>query len=320
VQQYIIRRAFLNVVVIFLVITGVFIGLRATPGDFAVRQAAGQVTDVHSTAEATALVRHDLGLDRPLPEQYGDFVRDFFRGDLGNSFATKQPVINELESRLDVSVELAILEILIAVVVAVPVGILSAVRQDTWLDYVLRFFAIFWLGVPSFFVGVLLLYLLSRWAHWSPPITDYQNFFENPWMNLQAMVLPAVAGGLAAGAIIMRFLRSQLLEVLRQDYVRTAWSKGLRERAVIMRHALKNALIPVLTVVGLLLATVASGNVVLETLFNLPGLGLYAVNAIQQGDYPVVQGIVLLVATSLVFVNLLVDAAYAWIDPRIRYG
>jgi peptide/nickel transport system permease protein len=285
-----------------------------------VNQAAGQITDVHSADEATALVRHDLGLDRPLVEQYGDFVGDFFRGDLGNSFATKRPVMDELGDRLAPSIELAILEILIAVVVAVPVGILSAVRQDTWLDYILRFFAIFWLGVPSFFVGVLLLYFLSRWAHWSPPITDYQDFFENPFMNLQAMVLPAVAGGLAAGAIIMRFLRSQLLEVLRQDYVRTARSKGLRERVVIMRHALKNALIPVLTVVGLLLASVASGNVVLETLFNLPGLGLYVVNAIRQDDYPVVQGVVVLVATSLVFVNLLVDVAYAWLDPRIRYG
>ena len=319
-QQYIVRRALLNVVVIFLVITGVFIGLRVTPGDFAVNQAAGQITDVHSADEATALVRHDLGLDRPLVEQYGDFVGDFFRGDLGTSFATKQPVMDELGDRLAPSIELAILEILIAVVVAVPVGILSAVRQDTWLDYILRFFAIFWLGVPSFFVGVLLLYFLSRWAHWSPPITDYQDFFENPFMNLQAMVLPAVAGGLAAGAIIMRFLRSQLLEVLRQDYVRTARSKGLRERVVIMRHALKNALIPVLTVVGLLLASVASGNVVLETLFNLPGLGLYVVNAIRQDDYPVVQGVVVLVATTLVFVNLLVDVAYAWLDPRIRYG
>ena len=196
-QQYIVRRALLNVVVIFLVITGVFIGLRVTPGDFAVNQAAGQITDVHSADEATALVRHDLGLDRPLVEQYGDFVGDFFRGDLGNSFATKRPVMDELGDRLAPSIELAILEILIAVVVAVPVGILSAVRQDTWLDYILRFFAIFWLGVPSFFVGVLLLYFLSRWAHWSPPITDYQDFFENPWMNLQAMVLPAVAGGLA---------------------------------------------------------------------------------------------------------------------------
>jgi len=320
VQQYLIRRALLNVVVIFLVISGVFIGLRATPGNFAVNQAAGQLTEVHSADEATAVVRHDLGLDRPLLAQYGDFVGDFFRGDLGNSFATKQPVMDELKNRLAPSIELAILELLIAVVVAVPIGILSAVRQDTWLDYILRFFAIFWLGVPSFFVGVLLLYSLARWAHWSPPIGNYQNFFEDPFMNLQAMVLPAVVGGLAAGAMIMRFLRSQLLEVLRQDYVRTAWAKGLRERAVIMRHALKNALIPVLTVIGLLLATVASGNVVLETLFSLPGIGLYAVNAIKQNDYPVVQGVVVLVATSLVFVNLLVDVAYAWLDPRIRYG
>ena len=318
-QHYIVRRVLLNVVVIFLVISAVFIGLRATPGDFAVNQVASQVTDVHSMDEAVALVRHDLGLDRPILEQYGDFVGDFFRGDLGNSFQTKRPVMAELKDRLAPSVELALLEIVIALVVAVPVGILSAVRQDTWVDYILRFFAIFWLGVPSFFVGVLLLYFLARWVHWSPP-THYQNFFENPWMNLQAMALPAVAGGLAVGAIVMRFLRSQLLEVLHQDYVRTAWAKGLRERAVIMHHALKNALIPVLTVVGLLLATVVSGNVVLETLFNLPGLGLYVVNAIRLDDYPVVQGVVLLVATCLVFVNLLVDVAYAWLDPRIRYG
>jgi peptide/nickel transport system permease protein len=321
VQQYIIRRALLNIVVIFLVITAVFIGLRATPGDFAVHQAASQVTDADTMDEAIAVVRHDLGLDRPILEQYGSLVADFFRGDLGDSFVTKRPVMAELKDRLAPSVELAILQIIIAVVVAVPVGILSAVRQDTWLDYILRFFAIFWLGVPSFFVGILLLYVLARWAHWSPPSpSGYQDFFRNPGVNMQAMVLPAVVGGLAVGAIIMRFLRSQLLEVLRQDYVRTAWSKGLRERAVIMRHALKNALIPVLTVIGLLLATVASVNVVLETLFNLPGLGLYVVNAIRQDDYPVVQGVVLLIATGLVFVNLLVDVAYAWLDPRIRYG
>ena len=179
-QQYIVRRVLLNVVVIFLVITAVFIGLRATPGDFAVNQAAAQVTDVHAMDEAVALVRHDLGLDRPNLVQYGDFVGDFFRGDLGDSFSTKRPVMAELKDRLAPSVELAILQILIAVVVAVPVGILSAVRQDTWLDYILRFFAIFWLGVPSFFVGILLLYALARWAHWSPPSpAGYQDFFGN---------------------------------------------------------------------------------------------------------------------------------------------
>jgi len=319
VQQYIVRRALLNVLVIFMVITMVFLGLRVTPGDFAVRQAGAQMSQ-HSAEEAQEIVRHDLGLDKPMLKQYWDFVSGLFRGDLGDSFVSKQPVMLELKERLAPSVELGILQIAVAIIVAVPIGIISAVRQDTWLDYVLRLFAIFWLAVPSFFVGVLLLYSLARWAHWSPPITNYKGFFDDPLLNMQAMVLPAVAGGLAIGAIIMRFLRSQMLEVLRQDYIRTAWAKGLRERAVVLRHALKNALIPVLTVISLLLAAVVSGNVVLETLFQLPGIGFYVVNAIQQYDYPVVQGVVLVMAAGLVFVNLLVDMAYAWLDPRIRYG
>ena len=319
-QQYIVRRMLLNIVVIFMVISLVFLALRAAPGEFALRQAGAQITDVSSMEEAIEIVRHDLGLDKPILEQYGQFATGVLRGDLGDSFVSKKPVTLELKDRLGTSIELGILQIIVAIVVAVPIGIVSAIRQDTWLDYILRFFAIFWLAVPSFFVGVLLLYSFARWGHWSPPITNYKGFFEDPFLNMQAMVLPAVAGGLAIGAIIMRFLRSQMLEVLRQDYVRTAWSKGLRERAVVLRHALKNALIPVLTVIGLLLATVASGNVVLETLFQLPGIGFYAVNAVQQHDYPVVQGVVLVTAAGLVFVNLLVDITYAWLDPRIRYG
>ncbi|MDP2949487.1 MAG: ABC transporter permease [Chloroflexota bacterium] len=319
-QQYIVRRTLLNIVVIFMVISLVFLALRAAPGEFALRQAGAQITDVSSMEEAIEIVRHDLGLDKPILEQYGRFATGVLRGDLGDSFVSKKPVMLELKDRLGPSIELGILQIIVAIVVAVPIGIVSAIRQDTWLDYILRFFAIFWLAVPSFFVGVLLLYSFARWGHWSPPITNYKGFFEDPFLNMQAMVLPAVAGGLATGAIIMRFLRSQMLEVLRQDYVRTAWSKGLRERAVVLRHALTNALIPVLTVIGLLLATVASGNVVLETLFQLPGIGFYAVNAVQQHDYPVVQGVVLVTAAGLVFVNLLVDITYAWLDPRIRYG
>jgi peptide/nickel transport system permease protein len=319
VQQYIVRRALLNVLVIFMVITMVFLALRVTPGDFALRQAGAQLPG-YSAEEAKEIVRDDLGLDKAMHKQYWGFVSRLFQGDLGDSFVSKQPVMLELKDRLAPSIELGILQIMVAIIVAVPIGIISAVRQDTWLDYILRLFAIFWLAVPSFFVGVLLLYSLARWAHWSPPITNYKGFFDDPLLNMQAMFLPALAGGLAIGAIIMRFLRSQLLEVLRQDYVRTAWSKGLRERAVILRHALKNALIPVLTVISLLLAMVASGNVVLETLFQLPGIGFYVVNAIQQYDYPVVQGVVLVVAAGLVFVNLLVDMAYAWLDPRIRYG
>ena len=318
-QQYIVRRAFLNVLVIFMVITLVFLALRVTPGDFAVRQAGAQIPG-HSLQEAIDIRRHDLGLDKPMLKQYWEFVSGLFQGDLGDSFVSRQPVMLELKDRLAPSIELAILQVIVAIMVAVPIGIISAIRQDTWLDYILRLFAIFWLAVPSFFVGVLLLYFLARWAHWSPPITNYKGFFEDPLLNMQAMVLPAVAGGLAIGAIIMRFLRSQMLEVLRQDYVRTAWAKGLRERVVVLRHALKNALIPVLTVISLLLATVVSGNVVLESLFQLPGIGFYVVNAIQQYDYPRVQGVVLVMAAGLVFVNLLVDMAYAWLDPRIRYG
>jgi peptide/nickel transport system permease protein len=319
VQQYIIRRAFLNVLVIFMVITMVFLALRVTPGDFALQQAGAQIPS-RSLEEAINIRRHDLGLDKPMPKQYWEFVSGLFRGDLGDSFVSRQPVMLEMKDRLATSVELAILQVTIAVMVAVPIGIISAIRQDTWLDYILRLFAIFWLAVPSFFVGVLLLYSLARWAHWSPPLTNYKGFFDDPLLNMQAMALPAVAGGLAVGAIIMRFLRSQMLEVLRQDYIRTAWSKGLRERVVVMRHALKNALIPVLTVISLLLATVISSNVVLESLFQLPGVGFYVVNAIQQYDYPVIQGVVLVVAAGLVFVNLLVDMAYAWLDPRIRYA
>jgi len=319
VQQYIIRRAFLNVLVIFMVITMVFLALRVTPGDFALQQAGAQIPS-RSLDEAIDIRRHDLGLDQPMPKQYWDFVSGLFRGDLGDSFVSRQPVMLEMKDRLATSIELAILQVTIAVMVAVPIGIISAIRQDTWLDYILRLFAIFWLAVPSFFVGVLLLYSLARWAHWSPPLTNYQGFFQDPLLNMQAMALPALAGGLAIGAIIMRFLRSQMLEVLRQDYIRTAWSKGLRERVVVLRHALKNALIPVLTVISLLLATVISSNVVLESLFQLPGVGFYVVNAIQQYDYPVVQGVVLVVAAGLVFVNLLVDMAYAWLDPRIRYA
>lgn len=318
-QQYIIRRAFLNVLVIFMVITMVFLALRVTPGDFALQQAGAQIPS-RSLDEAIDIRRHDLGLDQPMPKQYWDFVSGLFQGDLGDSFVSRQPVMLEMKDRLATSIELAILQVTIAVMVAVPIGIISAIRQDTWLDYILRLFAIFWLAVPSFFVGVLLLYSLARWAHWSPPLTNYQGFFQDPLLNMQAMALPALAGGLAIGAIIMRFLRSQMLEVLRQDYIRTAWSKGLRERVVVLRHALKNALIPVLTVISLLLATVISSNVVLESLFQLPGVGFYVVNAIQQYDYPVVQGVVLVVAAGLVFVNLLVDMAYAWLDPRIRYA
>ena len=330
-QQYILRRILLNLLVIFFVATLVFLLLRIDTG-FVITQRAQQtqVTDPAATEQARDLVRKDLGLDGSIFEQYRTYLWNLAQLDFGESFQAKEDVLSEIGDRIGPSLELGLLQIMIALLVAVPIGIISAVRQDSVVDYVLRFVAIALLGIPVFVLGVFVLLLSSREFGYTPPLTTYRDLVGFPpfgtdkpvdvWTNLQIMAMPAIIGGLGTGAIIMRFLRSQMLEVMRQDYVRTAWAKGLRERVVIMRHALKNALIPVLTVVGLLLGTIVSANVILETIFVIPGIGLWVVNAIGQFDYPVIQGVVLVVATILVFTNLIVDITYAWLDPRIRYG
>ena len=261
----------------------------------------------------------ELGTDKPLIAQYGRYLLDTARGDFGTSLISQKPVVVELKNRLGTSIELGILQILVGLVISIPIGVISAVRQDTWPDYILRFFAVLGLAIPSFYMATLLLLFGFNWFGWGPPTTTYRSFFENPSLNLQAMAVPALAGGFAMGAVIMRLLRSQLLEVLRQDYVRTAWAKGLRERAVIARHAMKNALIPVFTVVGLLVGTLFGGNVILESMFNLPGVAQFVVISFKQNDLPMVQGIVLLVGIVLVMTNIVVDVSYAWLDPRIRY-
>ena len=330
-QQYILRRVLLNLLVIFFVATLVFLLLRIDT-DFVITQRAQQtqVTDPAATEQARELVRKDLGLDGSIFVQYRTYLWNLAQLDFGESFQAKEDVLSEIGDRIGPSLELGLLQIMIALLVAVPIGIISAIRQDSAIDYILRFVSIALLGIPVFVLGVFVLLLSSRQLGYTPPLTTYRDLVGFPpfgtdkpvdvWINLQIMVMPAVIGGLGTGAIIMRFLRSQMLEVMRQDYVRTAWAKGLRERVVIMRHALKNALIPVLTVVGLLLGTIVSANVILETIFVIPGIGLWVVNAIGQFDYPVIQGVVLVVATILVFTNLIVDITYAWLDPRIRYG
>ena len=318
-QQYIIQRLLLNIPVIFLVITLVFLATRIQP-DFAERRAAQGATGFGSYDLAVKQIRKQLGTDKPLPEQYVRYVGGVLRGDFGDSLLTKKPVLTELKNRLGPSIELGILQMIVAVAISVPIGVISAVRQDTWLDYLLRFFAVLGLAIPSFYLATLMLIFAFNWFNWAPPITGFKSFFNDPVLNLKAMAIPALAGGFASSAIIMRLLRSQLLEVLRQDYVRTAWAKGLKERTIIVRHALKNAMIPVFTVVGLLIATLFGGNVVLESMFTIPGVGLLVVTAFQQADFPVVQSIVLVIALALVFTNLVVDLSYAWLDPRIRYG
>jgi len=334
-QQYILRRILLNLLVIYFVATLVFLLLRIDT-DYVVTQRAGQTSVAESgssedaTEQAKNLVRKDLGLDKPLLEQYWIYLSDLAQLDLGESFQARDDVTEEIGNRLGPSLELGLLQIIVALVIAVPIGIISAIRQDSVVDYLLRFVSIAFLGIPVFVLAVFVLRGSAIWAHYTPPLTTYKDLFPFPPFetgrgvdistNLQIMFMPAIVGGLGTGAIIMRFLRSQMLEVMRQDYVRTAWAKGLRERVIILRHALKNALIPVLTVVGLLLGTIVSGNVILETIFVIPGIGLWVVNAISTLDYPVVQGVVLVVAVTLVFVNLMVDITYAWLDPRIRYG
>src|SRR3990172_7885653 len=334
-QQYILRRILLNMLVIYFGPTLVFLLLRIDT-DYVVTQRAGQTSVAESgssedaTEQAKKLVRKDVGLDKPILEQYWVYLKDLAQLDLGESFQARDDVTEEIGNRLGPSLELGLLQIMVALVIAVPIGIISAIRQDSLVDYVLRFVSIAFLGIPVFVLAVFVLLGSARWLHYTPPLTTYKDLFPFPpfetgrgvdiWTNLQIMFMPALVGGLGTGAIIMRFLRSQMLEVMRQDYVRTAWAKGLRERVVILRHALKNALIPVLTVVGLLLGTIVSANVILETIFVIPGIGLWVVNAIGRSDYPVIQGVVLVVAVILVFTNLVVDIGYAWLDPRIRYG
>ncbi|MDP2948381.1 MAG: ABC transporter permease [Chloroflexota bacterium] len=313
---YVIQRILLAVPVVLLVVTLVFLATH-TPrfADFAVnRICKGDPVQCEQ-------VRHELGLDKPLPEQYVRYVGGLLRGDLGDSILTGRPVLLELKDRLAPSIELALLQLVVALTLAMPIGIISAIRQDTGLDYVLRLFAILWLAIPVFYLAVIILIIVFKGLGWSPPLTTtaWRDFFEDPVENLKMLAIPAVAGGLGLGAGMMRLLRSQMLEVLRQDFVRTAWAKGLREQTVILRHVLKNAMIPVFTFAALMVGTVFSGEVILESMFSIPGIGLFSVMAVKNNDFPVAQGIVLVIAVALVFTNLVVDVAYGWLDPRIRY-
>ena len=262
-------------------------------------------------------LRATLGLDRPIATQYVEWLGRVVRGDLGESLWTKRPVLGELARRLPVSLELGLLAVCFSVAIALPVGILAAVRQDTVADYIARSAAILGLSVPGYWVATLVIVLPAIWWGWSPA-PGFVDFRTNPWGHLAQFVLPALILGVASAAALMRMTRAMLLEVLRQDYVRTAWSKGLRERAVVLRHGMANAIIPVVTILGLHVAQLFGGTVIFETIFGLPGMGLFLFDAISQRDYPVIQGANLLIVAVVVATNLLVDLLYAVIDPRIR--
>jgi peptide/nickel transport system permease protein len=313
-KQYVLRRLALAVPTLLLVSVIVFSIMRFMPGDVVLRMVEG-----HAYAPTVEALRKELGLDRPAHVQYGEWIGGIvLRGDFGNSYWTRQPILDEFVRRFPVTLELAALTILVSVVIGILIGIVSAVRQDSVSDYVGRVFAILALSVPYFGLAVLVVVLPAIYFKWTP-VWTYVPFTTDPLENLKIMLVPALVFGVTRAGPIMRIMRSSLLEVVRQDYIRTAWSKGLPERAIVLRHALKNAMIPVVTLVGLQTPLYIGGSVIIEAIFRLPGVGLFFFEALTRLDYPVVQSVNLIIAAMVVGLNLAIDLTYAFLDPRIRY-
>jgi peptide/nickel transport system permease protein len=313
--RYIVRRCLLALLVLLLVSLGVFSIVRVLPGDAVILQ-LNEFSVL--TPDALEKARHELGIDRPFVTQYGTWIWGVLRGDLGHSLVTQRPVVQELFKRVNLTMHLAILSLVIALIIAIPIGVLSAIRQDTPADYFGRMFAILGLSLPDFWLAVVTITFLGIWFHWFPP-RGFEPIWVDPLKNLQQLLLPAVIIGARLSAVTMRMTRSSLLEVLREDYIRTAWAKGLGEGAIIIRHALKNAFIPVITIIGQLFSLLLGGTVVVEFVFILPGVGSLMLDSVLIRDYTLVQGAVMFFATVMVMMNLLVDLTYAWFDPRIRY-
>ena len=316
-RTYILKRLLLIVPTLLGVAVIVFLIMRVIPGDVALMILGGD-DGGQIDPQQVAAVRRQLGLDQPLIVQFGTWLWGVVRFDFGDSLWTGQPIVHELAIRLPLSLQLALMATFVSVLIAIPLGTLAAVRQDTWVDYVVRIGSIGGLAIPSFWIGILCILFLVIFFGWGPPL-EFTPPWVDPWVNLQMMVWPVVTVGYRYAAVTTRMTRSTVLEVLREDYIRTAWAKGLRERAVVVRHALKNSMLPVITLIGTEFAFLIGGLVVTETVFTLNGIGRFVVEAVAHRDYPVVQALVFLIAFSFVMVNLLVDLTYAWFDPRIRY-
>ena len=316
-RAYIIRRLLLMIPTFLLVTLTIFFLLRAVPGnviDLMVAQsgAAGGGTVTRANLERS------LGYDVPVHVQYIKWMWGIFHGDFGQHVWNRTPIIDDILHRLPVSLELGFLALVTALIIALPLGIFSAIRQDTGRDYLGRTIAILFISVPSFWTATLVVVYPSIWWNWSPEV-KYLPFFKEPLRNLAQFIIPAIIMGMVMSGTAMRMTRTMMLEVLRQDYIRTAWSKGLRERTVVIRHALKNALIPVITVVGMEVPVLIAGSVILETIFNLPGIGQLLIQALGQRDYPAISGINVFMAAFVLLINLVVDLTYAYLDPRIHY-
>jgi peptide/nickel transport system permease protein len=312
-RTYIVRRLLVAIPSLLIASLIVFTLPRLIPGDV-----VQLMLEEKAYGKDLEELRAKLGLDRPVYVQYFQWLSKVGRGEMGESLWTRKPVVEELARRLPVTFTLGALAIAVAVLIGIPVGVLSAVRQDGVLDFFARSAAVLGLSIPGFVKAIVVILLPAIWWGWTP-LVRFVEFAKDPTGYLLQFILPAIILGIASAAGIMRLTRGMLLEVLRQDYVRTAWAKGQRERVVVLKHSLKNALIPVITVLGLQVAGIAGGAVIIETIFGLPGMGQFLVEAIVQRDYPVIQGINLIIVTIIVATNLSVDLLYAVLDPRIRY-
>ncbi len=312
--RFVVRRVLLAMVTLFVVSVATFFMLRLIPGDIVDLM----VSDFGYAADRGAILAQ-LGLDKPVYIQFVDWFGGLFVGNLGDSLWTSRPVTHELARRYPVTLELSLIALIVSTAVAIPIGIVTAVRQDTWADYLLRSVSIGLVAVPILWIGTIVVTLPALFFGWAPPLS-YVPFTEDPIGNLSVMVLPGVIVGIPLLGGTIRMTRAMMLEVVRQDYIRTAWAKGLQPQTIWYRHAVRNALIPVLSLIGLQIPFLLGGTVIIEQIFNLPGMGVYLLQSLQQRDYVPAQTIVLVFAAGTVLINLIVDLLYSVLDPRIRYA
>ena len=318
-RQYLLRRLLLFVPTLIGASIVIFVILRILPGDVATIILAGPTGDANYTQEDVEQLREVLGLNKPIPVQYLEWMSDMIRFDLGTSFVRNVPIAREVRRQFPVSLQLGIFTIFVTWIIAVPIGILAAIKQDGFADYILRGVAIIGLAMPSFFVGLLVILFLSVFFNWIPPL-GFTHLWQNPVVSFQQLFFPAVALGFSINGTLLRMTRTQLLEVLRDDYVRTARAKGLSERVVVMRHAVRNALLPVVTIAGAQMGLIFSGTIVIENIFNVPGIGRGVLQAMFNRDLPMVQVYLTYFVLIALTANLIVDLTYAWLDPRIRFS
>ena len=317
-QAYIIKRFLLFVPTLLMATLLVFVILRLMPGDPALMKLTGETGEADFTQEQLDAMRAKLGTDRPLYVQYGSWIWGMLQLDFGMSLFYEDDVSKDLAQKVPITLELTILALLLANVVAIPLGVISAIKQDSLIDYISRIITISGVALPNFWVGIMMIFFLVLLFDWIPPI-GYVNLWEDPWTNLKQLIFPALALGFYNMAFVARITRSSMLEVYREDYIRTARSKGLGEQLVILRHALKNALLPVVTVSGYEFGRLLAGTIVIENIFLVPGMGLLLIDSIFHRDYTTVQAVIVITTSSVLLLNLFLDIVYGWLNPRVRF-